>query len=339
MINAIGSKMIWFPRRDTNSRAVLFALALLVLGTSVAQAQDIAGALLGRSQLSPVELAQADKNDDGIVDVADLLLQFNAEGSPIASFAVASSFAVEGNERIEVEVFFDRPYSGTVSWSASGTASLGQDYAGGSNSVSVDGLTGRIPIDLIDDSNREEDVETIELLLLASDSFDLGYTQIHTIYLNDNDRIWDGAVINGYADYDFTMEIIRNGSSVSGKLMSDGNGTFPEGDFPLGTIVFANGDFMAKTAPAAIDTDDLMFRKPLERELELRAGTIVPGSRFTDDLISGEATELLRAVDSADDYLNRTTNGTFSMVRRVQPVPSDNLTLMRQFSDAKGATP
>lgn len=308
--------------------ALLFATGYLMLASG-ANAQNIRGVLLGNAQLGPGQFEEADFNSDGVIDSADLLLQLQSSGPTAVSFSQASSTATEGDSQDVVEVFFNRPYTGTIEWSVTGSASVGQDFVGGSNSMQVDGISANITIDLLDDSTREQEAKTIELLLLDNGDFELGDFQVHTIYLYDNDRIWDGSVNNGFADYQFTLELIRNGGTTTGKLMSDGDESFPQGDFTLSDLLLTSSEFRAITQNIDVNSQELVIRQPMQRRLEFESNSSVSNSYVSEDFVRGGFTELITATDPANSYLNRTIEGMFSMVRRPQVVPQVDPMLSR----------
>ncbi|MCB2153630.1 hypothetical protein KQI84_01990 [bacterium] len=305
------------------------ALSCFLAIASAASAQDIAGAMLGRVQLTPEELVAADKSGDGVVDSADLRRQTDEGGAPKVSFAAATTTTEEGNQQIEIEVYFDRPFSGTVEWSVGGTASAGQDYVGTANSMTVNGVDFKLPIEILDDSTVEQDAETIELLLLDTANYDLGAPQVHTVYLQDNDRTWDGTIQSGFFNYGFTMEILRNGSNTTAKLMSDGNGSFAAGEYNLMNVFFTDQVFTADSVPISVSPDELLFRRGMQRTLEFRANKGDEGVLIKDGFVGGHVTERVSATSADDSYLDRSVVGTFTMMRRPQAVPQTPPDLVR----------
>ena len=114
---------------------------------------------------------------------------------PVVTFADASSSAGEaaGTRNVTVNLSPVSHSNITLSYTLSGTATLGTDYSISgvtSNSATIavsDGIaTVTIPVAITDDSD-DEDAETIILTLNNGTGYDLGGQKVHTLTITDND--------------------------------------------------------------------------------------------------------------------------------------------------------
>lgn len=300
---------------------VLLAIGLLSLSPGPLHAQNMIRYLLGEENLDPADLATVDRNNDGIFDIADFIFLLNLGDPPIANFAESTSTAIEENIRLEIPVIFDTPFQGDLSWEISGTAELDQDYSIPVTSLAVHGTTALIPIDLIDDDVIDPVTKTIEIQLVSATGYRLGGVQSHTIYLSDNDRVWDGAIIEGYSEFPIAVEIVQLDGQVSGSLVSDGSGSLPEGTFPLENVLMEGDVFQADVEVAGETVTSSLFGTTLNRRFEFRAGPGIGLAYLTEDLMQGAMTQRFIAEDADDAYLNREIDSNFILTRRPLQVP------------------
>lgn len=143
--------------------------------------QDIVDAILGR-QLSPgITVSEMDLNQDGVVDVADvLLIDF-----PVVTFVTATSSANEIDGSVAIQVQFSKALYGTLAYTVGGSTTAGTDYTSPSGTVTVNGTTAVITISLISDTVYEGN-ETIEISFLPHADYLLGQIRRHVVTLQDN---------------------------------------------------------------------------------------------------------------------------------------------------------
>ena len=114
------------------------------------------------------------------------------EAVPAASFAAASSAAVEDTGARHVRVTLNPPPISaiTLNYRVSGTAATGDDFDSLAGTLAVDALaTGiDIPVVIIDD-DEEEAGETLVLTLAAGEGYSLGNPASHTLTIRDNDAV------------------------------------------------------------------------------------------------------------------------------------------------------
>ncbi len=156
-------------------------------------------------------------------------------------------------EHVQDEVaLLSAHFSGTLRYSVSGTAEQGIDYET-SDSISVDGVYVNLPVSIMDDDKMEDRAETIVLTLHYDMNEDWGYvpgTSVdHTIYIYDNDALWNGSIENNGTALHFQMKIIQSPSGTSGALVTDGHGIIPlngsDTEWPAHSLVLDKASFDA----------------------------------------------------------------------------------------------
>lgn len=305
-------------------------------------------------------LSPLDTDDDGIDDVwelqhrlnpldpKDALLSSGNEGSwlevykaerapPTVSFAARSSIAREGQRSFSVGVVFSTPFVGTLPYATTGTAVLDADYSPATNNVMVDGTTATIPLLIRNEDFVLQEDRTIVLSLLPSaagtPAFVLGGPRIHTVYLQDNDALWQGTLDIEGLKISFAMSLGQNGSTFQGTVNSDGSGSLPKGQWPVAVQATAN-QFNAAIGPILMPASSSLLGSEFARWIYLDA---VPATNATHrvDLnlsIAGSVREEDVFSDVARQHLNRTgasaPSGTFVLQRassnlaRTQPTLS-----------------
>ena len=134
---------------------------------------------------------------------------------PTVNFVLANSTATEGTSPHQVQILFDRNYSGTVNYSVNSLSNTvaGTDYtvgAGGTattGSLTINGTSASIPITLIDDSIVSGQRVIILDLQLNVESYFIGGRASHIVLLNDNDAWWSGTLVP--ASGDISSRILR----------------------------------------------------------------------------------------------------------------------------------
>ena len=290
----------------------------------------IRDAILGRVDLSEFEREQLDFNEDGQLDVADLVIFLKQiEPIPKATFESYTSRTTEGSETAGVTVLFSRAFTGTLNYSLGTvtTATEGTDFASVGGTVSVDGTSVDISIPLVDDLDLEA-METVELVLEDGTGYEIGTRSNHTLYIDENDSTWHGTMALQQRAMGFALTIRRDGSTAEADLRGDDTGMIPESDTPDAGWAMQNLEISENSFLAHIENI------PVPQEQTSRLGTTFTRSltfatvQGKDDTIldtrseiEGDITMTLVPDSAAFAHLQRTVSGTFHMVKA--PVQSN----------------
>jgi hypothetical protein len=328
---------------------VAFCLMLLLCAFSQnapAQTQTpeekIRSAILSSSDF----VSDLDYNEDGKLDVADLIYVLKFIPT-MASFDSSTSEIEEGGNGT-VRINFTAAFTGTLTYTVSGTAEVGTDYPALAGSLDVDNATSvEIPISINDDVEVEE-VETITLTLEEAPDNLPGYYPFapteHTVYVQENDALWRGSLFRPLADtavtVDFRMKITRQGDTTTGKLLTDGIGIIPASDVPVTDEALGTG---WTEWPMDITTfSDTAFDATVQglpiHAIQSAGGTIIPamtrgltftvtvpdpkdpnaednGHKIESDLMTGDFTE--QVVYDTLPQLGYDASGTFFLQKRI----------------------
>lgn len=290
------------PERKGNPlwrlRVVLGVLALSLCVTPVARAQsgtEIRDALLGKI---PINAATMDVNQDGKVDVADLIAILKRNGRSLAEFADSSSTTTEGG-MLTVPVNFFPAFSGQLKYTLAGTAEYGVDYTALTGSVATvgDDRVGTVTVSnaesfalqfaLTEDGDLEP-TETLELTLqeanVAQPPYLAGPIFLHTAYIADNDEMWSGVIThtdprNAGLMVNVRLKIMRlAGGTLAGALVTDGVGIIPlhaghtpETEWPLSTLLLDADTFSAAVGPMPVDVAFAGAQETMERRFSFSA--------------------------------------------------------------------
>lgn len=334
--------------------------SLIMANTFTATKQNVIDAVLGRKTFTNEELQEMDVNKDKKVDVADLVKL----GIAAADFAEGTSEVWEGDGTVNVVVNFSQKYTGVLKYLVGGTAVSGADYQALNGSVNVEGQSSAIiPITIIDDNILDETlseadnkqhirVETIILTLYYEDNAGLGYvpgskTQ-HTVYIHDNDALWNGTIANNSAQIHFKMSIIKDASGIKSSLLTDGNGIIP---LRQDTVVIdgmtlsewyasasdaSETSFSATINDIAIPGTGTVFHAGLKRGFTFNADAAQAGNKVDwKSAIQGVVTENIYSTENT--YLNREIKGTFILLMQLPPIEAQKpkLTANANWSTAR----
>jgi hypothetical protein len=316
--------------------AVMLLLLILFVGCPppspvnqcTASEEEIRDAILGKSA---VNVATMDCNEDGQVDVADLVYLL----TPMATFGSFASETEEGaTNNVLVRVNFVPEFSGKLNYNVSGTATGGSDYGPLAGSIEVNGKYVDIPITITDDREVEE-IETITLTFDEnSEYFPFAPTE-HTVYVKDNDAIWRGTLAIPLANtgitVDFRMKITQQDGVVEGALVTEGIGIIPRNP--------ADSPDTTTTWPVTMTLDETMFSatvtglpipamntvKPgklifpaMTRKFEFTANEEDENQQVEPNFIQGTFTETVECASAPQ--LAYATNGAFFLQRRIAVV-------------------
>ncbi len=239
---------------------------------------------------------------------------------PVASFEKFVSNMEEGSAST-VKVNFSTAFNGTFKYNISGTATTGNDYELLGGSIQANGEYVDIPIVTADDSELEKS-ETIVLSIYYKDGESPGYipgaSTDHTVYVSDNDAIWNGTIEINDASLHFQMKIIQEPSGAKGALISDGYGIIPlnseneKGEWPAETISLSKTSFDAVIDHINIPENLTRANTDLRRKFMFQSNNVKPNE------IRGTLTEYLTS--SSEKQLNREMTGTFILLRQIPDI-------------------
>jgi hypothetical protein len=214
------------------------------------------------------------------------------------------------------------------------TATSGTDFKSLSGSVSVNGVTAEIPIEIIDDDVLEGTTETIVLNIYYDENdHSLGYVPglqtTHTIFIQENDAYWMGSIENIGTSVHFKMKIIQSPSGSSCQLIGDGYGIIPENgdstEWPVTPFSLTPSTFHAEVSDILIPAEQTHVNSELRRKLIFLADAgkenqmVDPAST-----IRGTLTEEVTCEKAA--YLGyKYENGTFTLLKEIAQTKLDDL--------------
>ena len=291
--------------------------------------QDLIDAILERKTFTEEQLDEMDLNNDGKVDVADLVNY----SRPVADFDRLTSQVTEGSVQIIVKVNFTSPMTGVLEYTVSGTAVPGDDYESLSGTVDVNGDTVDIPINIIDDAEIE-DTESIIITIHYEDETGLKYlpgafTQ-HTVYIVDNDAIWAGTMQSNDTAVHIAMKIVQTLSGPTISLYTDGHGVIPLNDgsneWPATETGLSNSFFHALIEAIPVNESSTLTGVAFQKNLEFNADENIEGQSVNpSESIVGVVTETLLCPSSPQ--FNRVTQGKFSLRKEAPGVTPEEINL------------
>ncbi len=186
----------------------MIPLALCLLATTLAVAfepteQDFRDAILGTRTFTQEQLQAMDLNEDGRLDVSDIVNYMQSATLPTVNFASSEQWAYEDGGTIHVPVVTSRPYSGGVRFTLGGSAEPNEvlydidvSYLGDYPTVTANystpdrlvlfNNTTSESVSIVPISNQEyEGITTIELNLAPGMDYTVGAHSRHTIFLQD----------------------------------------------------------------------------------------------------------------------------------------------------------
>ncbi len=323
------------PRRSV-SWALRVGVAVLLLSLTMALAGQVTERRLRDAILEGEGYtAELDVNNDGQLDVADLVAFLSQEAADV-SFESSFSEATEDARVFTVTLLVtSKGYAGPVDYTIEGTATNQVDFSGLTGTINVKGTASQMPIAIADDL-EVEDVETITLTLQSGSGYNLGARPSHTVYVGDNDAVWEGGLTVDNLYVNFELSLARDSSSYQATFSSDGYGFFPQSSIELGEadLTVTEDAFTATIHPiqhpenallgTAFESTIFMSAEPNARE-----GHVLDW----DSAIVGEMTLNMTATAADRDHLSRDENhnnalqGTFTLMRRAGLVSAPEVEL------------
>jgi hypothetical protein len=270
---------------------------------------------------------------------------------PTVNFIHANSAATEGTSPHQVQILFDRNYSGTVNYSIGSlsTAVAGVDYAPVAGSLTMNSNSAFIPITLLDNATVNGQRVLIINLQLAGENYFVGGRGSHAVLLSDNDAWWTGTLIPASGEVGgriFRLKVTRQGATTtavfgagSGQdglpipVVAGGVGTssisaglIPAGQW-AGTVNAATAARFSVDSPVlAVSAGSLFGAEQIGRRIQLNAEVALnsptQSHRVQSHLCVGEYAETLTTSGGAPIA---TLPGGFLLVRDI-PAPLPVLT-------------
>lgn len=218
------------------------------------------GTINGRP-LTPFDFDFLDLNEDGVLDVLDVLLYLSLVETlpPFIAFEGRDSTLNEGDSGF-ITIRFSKAFSGSVQFTVltaaeTRSAVAGVDFIVGTPVVAADGLSLSIPITILEDVESEL-MERVVFLIEPGDGYFFEAPLRHTVYIDDNEGIWLGQFITESRIEAFRFDVVQDGAALTGivAVPDDGTGLFPSGSRGL-PISFAGTDFAAGVFSAVVGTD------------------------------------------------------------------------------------
>ena len=109
------------------------------------------------------------------------------------------------------------------------------------------------------DDGLVEGEETLRVTLQPSDGFELGSARQHIVKIQDNDANWQVVHNVDGMQFDYGMQIIRDGDKTVATMLSDGRNGLPAGIYPINLIGADDKDFEASVGPITMTDDRTLF--------------------------------------------------------------------------------
>ncbi|MCP4105251.1 MAG: hypothetical protein GY749_06905 [Desulfobacteraceae bacterium] len=277
------------------------------------------------------QLEEMDQNNDGKLDVSDIvnLLKSTSASTPVSNFDSFTSVIEEGNSTANIKVNFSTAFSGALEFTITGTATNGNDYEVLNSSIPVDGAYVNIPVAVTDDDTLEETAETIVLTLNEGSGYVPGASTTHTIYIYDNDAVWNGTIETNGTALHFQMKIIQTPTKTTGALFTDGYGIIPlngtNEEWAADYISLSPTLFSAIVDRIDIPKSHILANVDLERKFVFQANSQQGDIVEPDSEIIGKVDEFVTC--SSAKQFEYHSAGTFILLKPIPNVAIQSLPL------------
>lgn len=232
----------------------------------------------------------------------------------IMQFAITSLVAAEG-ETIHPIINFSAPFTGTLRYTISGTASHA-DFGLLSGEIHVfNSMAASIPIALAENATIDP-MRVIVITLEADDGTQVGLDSRIVVTIQDVDARWEGTFFSGNTPLPFTLEIIQQDGLIQGRLVGGQAQFFPEGPFPATITAHSPDAFAASIEGIVLPAESTLLDLPAVLGLSLSAAD----GAIDEHFIYGQAT--LVTTYAGHPHLNTLNEGSFLM-QRTPPPPSE----------------
>ena len=277
----------------------------------------------------PATSALSDSNNTPSSEKSPFLSTQVANFSRVAHFSQEESTTTEQNGHIVLKVAFSHAFSGGFdlsNLSIDGTAKQGTDFDPPELTVATNGSVREIDIIInLRDDEEVEDVETIRVTLLPGKGYQLESPQQHTISIQDNDAAWRVVHDVDGMNFDYGMQIIRNGGSTATTVTSDGGNGLPAGTYPVNLHSADDNRFEAIVGPVTVAADRTLLGAKIDRTFTLIADPSKDNGHKVDyeHLLIGTATETWTSESASHLTRGDPISGTFVMSRTIGGVTSE----------------
>lgn len=214
-------------RRGWSCATPILLAAVALFLPAPAQAQDVTVQQLIDAIFTDTYDPALDLDGDGFVDIADIVCLHNNCHKDVW-FSEVGQTVNEGSGEIQIHVEFEQPLTTTLFYSIGGTATAGSDFTDANGgTIVVDGASADIPIQILNDGEVNEEIETIVLRLEPGSGYRVGGPGGHTLTITDNDSSWHGTLQTAEGRVAFVLELVNDTGTYTARILSDGMGTFP----------------------------------------------------------------------------------------------------------------
>jgi hypothetical protein len=279
---------------------------------------DLVDVILGRLPATPT---LHDITEDGTVDARDIACLVGNCNPPAVNFVLSTSDQSESAGTIQLQVTASRTATCTVNYTVEGTATSGIDFSPLSGSFALAGTSASVAVTLLDDGILDEELELLVLSIAPATCYRPGAFSQHSLHILDNDRIWYGTLETSGDLLGFQLEVIRTAGGNTVKLVSDGTGTLPPGEWDSTTYSHSETAFALAIEPVTVGGGTTAFATGLERTFSLAALDGSPGQDVQAALVRGTYTETIVPTDASSPHLATTVTGAFTLLEGL-PTPS-----------------
>lgn len=255
-------------------------------------------------------------------------------GTATAGFSMSDIVVEEGGGSAQVVVTFSEPYTGPLRYRWNGSIVPGEGGFGSlSGVVQVNGTTAVITLAIPDNGTLDEIRQlSISIALGADTGYELGGGGDLTtarITVIDDDAMWAGTLQHKGEAIPLLLELVKNGATWSGKILSDGTGLFPANPtgIPLSSVVFSETSFSAVASGIVVAaSEDNALCSDATLSFTLNANSAAAGQSVSSEQILGSAS--IDIVKPGSAHLNANlAGGSFALVRQVVTPPSTEVEL------------
>ena len=256
-------------------------------------------------------------------------------GTATAGFSMSDIVVEEGGGSAQVVVTFSEPYTGPLRYRWNGSIVPGEGGFGSlSGVVQVNGTTAVITLAIPDNGTLDEIRQlSISIALGADTGYELGGDgedpTTARITVIDDDAMWAGTLHHKGEAIPLLLELVKNGATWSGKILSDGTGLFPANPtgIPLGSVVFSETSLSAVASGIVVAaSDDNALSSDATLSFTLSANSATAGQSVSGEQIVGNAS--IGIAKPGSPHLNVTlADGAFALVRQVVTPPSTEVDL------------
>lgn len=267
-----------------------------------------------QTQITPLDATSSTATLPFVGDMGFFrILALGGTGSDevIASFSSDSITVNESEGSVSIQITFNRSFRGTLFYTVGGSATP-EDVGSLSGEVEVDGLSATIEVQLLDNINLNE-LRYLTLDLSAGAGYSIGNVNQANLIIQDDDTFWSGNFQENGNPVSFTLKLLEGTGGLSGFLIGNGTGIFPEGEFEA-QVSMTDSEFSLLINAIPLAADSSMFNTEALLSLTLGASDGVEGQSVEEAEIEGAAT--LSIEFPTQPQLNTSLSGPFLLIRQ-----------------------